>query len=96
MGSASAFGAPENIISQLKTAEEKAFPVWQENWQTLTAFLMICGQLRYRPDGLLLGFDSTAVKAELDMASIKLTAVEYQGLKTMESTITEYINEQRS
>ncbi len=61
---------------------EGAFEVLPENWETVTAFLLVQSQWR-TDNGVMAGLDYMSCKAALKAAGIQFKKVFY-GLRTME------------
>ena len=58
-------GAPPELIKAKRQSQEDVFWVYPENIDALNMFLRCSRQLRYTPDGTLLGLDYTSVDVVL-------------------------------
>lgn len=74
-------GAPEHLIREQENWQDD-FGVWEENWSALDMFLACQTQLRFSPDGTLIGLDYNAVKVVLEMNEKESTFVDIQMIES--------------
>lgn len=93
-------GAPEEVVAQIEAAHAPDFEVWEENWETLEAFLFVCTQWRTMAIGggmegaqvYWQGLDYGAVAAGLAGGGIPAPPSVWAGLRVMEAAARNALN----
>jgi hypothetical protein len=82
-------GAPPEVIKRVKGEQEDVFWLYPENADAVNMFLRCSRQLRYTPDGTLLGLDYAAVDVVLrayDMQDVfpKIQSIELGAINAIQ------------
>lgn len=93
-------GAPDHVVASLENRDADEFEVWEQNWETVLAFLAVSTQWRSVPFGggmapmqvIYQGLDYTAVRAGLEGFGFEATPALWRGLHVMEAAARNVLN----
>jgi len=78
-----------------QSQEQDEFEVWPENWDTVQLFLLVQTQWRTGSMGGVIGLDYTAIDSAVRFAEMDVTPEMFKGLRVMESSAVNALNEER-
>lgn len=81
--------------ADLDDHQQNEFPVFQENWDTLNAFLRFQTQWRVGMNGVT-GLDYAAIQAGLRMSGQRMRPQVFEGLQAMEFAVLSAVAEDRA
>lgn len=91
-----AWDASDDVKAAYSQAQEQdEFEVWPENWDTVQLFLLVQTQWRTGSMGGVIGLDYTAIDSAVRFAEMDVTPEMFKGLRVMESSAVNALNEER-